>query len=794
MTPRWKKVLSDLWGNKVRTLLAALSIAIGVFAVGLVGGTYFILAKDVPADYLAANPHSAIIFVQPFDDDLLVTLRRTEGVADLEGRSAVFGQIQTRAGSMSAVSVTLINGIDQVQIGRPRLLEGSPELRSKEIYLERGAVATLGAAVGDTLTIDLGNGYSRDLRVAGIIHDVTKGSFEMSQQIVTYANPETIEWLGGTRQYSQIMFTVTERGSDEEHVRAVAARLSDKVKKSGREVFVTVVQNPGAHPAQQIVDTLLALLGGMGVLAVVLSTFLVINTISALLSQQVRQIGVMKAIGATMAQVMGMYLALILLFGLVALALAVPVSGALAYLLASGIALLLNINLAGLRIVPEAFAMQAVVGLVVPLLAGLVPVINGARLTVREAISNYGLSTGGSRSAFDALLESVRGLPRPLLLSLRNTFRRKARLALTLSTLILGGAIFIGVLNVRLGLYAALDKTFGYFLADVNVEFNRPYRMERIAGMVEDIPGLDRMEGWGFGTAQAMKADGVTGDEVIFVAPPASSNLIEPVLTAGRWLLPEDENAVVLGNHFMAVRPEVKIGDEIIFRINGKDVPFRVVGIYQMAGTVIPPMVYTNAEYLAQVQNEAGMVYSMRVVTDRKDAARQQEVARALEARFQQEGISVGQVLTGSEQINQQRFQLDILIYLLLVMAILIAFVGGLGLMGTMSMNVLERTREIGVMRSIGAVDGAILQLVLVEGMLIGVISWVLGGLVSVPITHGLNNLVGVSLLLVPLDYVVAPEGLGIWLVVVVALSALASLLPARSAVRLTVRDVLAYE
>jgi putative ABC transport system permease protein len=235
------------------------------------------------------------------------------------------------------------------------------------------------------------------------------------------------------------------------------------------------------------------------------------------------------------------------------------------------------------------------------------------------------------------------------------------------------------------------------------------------------------------------------------------------------------------------------VGDVLQVRVDGQDHPFTLVGIFRLAGDPPNPFTYVNRESLASIMGVDGQVNSLRIVADGHDPARQTEVLAALQARFKKRDIAAS-LQIGSEAIAQKRSQIDLLVALLLLMAVLIAVVGGLGLMGTMGMNMLERTREIGVMRAIGAENGAIYQMVVVEGMLVGLISWALSIVLAIPITQLLDNRLGNSLLTVPLVYTLSGAGIVIWLVVVLVLAALASSLPARNAVRLTVRDVLAYE
>jgi putative ABC transport system permease protein len=134
------------------------------------------------------------------------------------------------------------------------------------------------------------------------------------------------------------------------------------------------------------------------------------------------------------------------------------------------------------------------------------------------------------------------------------------------------------------------------------------------------------------------------------------------------------------------------------------------------------------------------------------------------------------------------------LVIFLLIMAVLTAVVGSIGLTGTMSINVLERTREIGVMRTIGAVDTVIMQSVIIEALVIGLITWLLAIGLSFPISSLLLTIIGEAMMGSVMSLTFTPLGMMLWLGVVIVLSVVASIMPARKAARLTINEVLAYE
>lgn len=809
--PRWHKVFSDLTDNWLRTALVVFSIAVGVISIGVITGAYVIIGNDMSASYAANQPMNVELRMDnPFSSDLLTTVRNVQGVADAEGRR-IFAIRARIPGSTqwTALSMVAIDNFKKVKINLLKPISGATSPGKKQVLLEKKAMASLNVPNGSMLEFELPDGTVKSMQVVGVVQDQTTGAGDFLASPFAYISTDTLTFLGQGTGFNRMFVTVSTGKNDEEHLRQMAANVKDKVEKSNIKVARSRVTKTNEHPMASTVQAILGILLALGVLILFLSSSLIANTLSALLNQHLRHIGVMKLIGGRRNQIFEMYIVLIVAFGVIALLISVPIGGQGAYALSAFIADKLNFSLLGYRIVPLAFVIQILVGLAVPLLAGLLPVLNGSRITVLQAISGEtaremeASPAGGSKreTAWDrfqtetAHALSRRGfhIPRPLLISLRNTFRRRGRLILTLFTLTLGGAIFIAVFNVRVTLFDYIDAIGKYFKADVTVSFDRPYRLKEVEMAGMQYPGVTMVEGWAFANAAVLFPDKTVADNLLILAPPLDSKLVEPILVAGRWLQPGDEKAITISESIKNQFPNLQPGQSLHMKVNGKEDDWKVVGIFSFVsqqGTIA----YGTYDYISRYINLVDRSVSFRFVGKNLNSAAQQNMAEGLDKYFRAKGFHVTEARSGKSTLATASESLDILVAFLLVMALLTASVGSMGLAGTMGMNVLERTREIGIMRSIGAVDGEIMRTVIVEGVIIGGISWLLGALLSFPFTYLLSSIVSQAVFNSPIAVHFTWIGFLIWLVVVLVLSALASVLPARSAASLTIREVLAYE
>ena len=790
--PRWRKVLRDIWSNKTRTMLVVFSIAAGIFAIGTINTTQIILAHDLNAVYSTINPPSAIIGVSPFKEDVLDAVRAMPEVKEADARRTISVRVKTGAGEWNDMNLYAVRDYHDIRVDKILPEVGAWPPPDKQILLERQSLSLINARIGDAVTIELPDGKRRTLPIAGTTHHLLLAPAKFTGVAYAYVNMDTLEWLGMTREFTALNFIVKENDGDKDHIERVAEKVRRKIENSGRTVFTTFVPTPGKHPASDALEPLLLVLSALSYMTLLMSGFLVINTINALLGQQLKQIGIMKSIGALSRQLIGIYIVMIIVFGLLALAIAIPLGALGAYALTHYVGGLVNFEIISSPIQPPVLALQFIFGLLVPFLAALIPIISGVTVSVREAIYSETQAAGFGNGLVDQILHRVRGLPAPLLLALRNSVRAKARLALTLTTLVIGGAAFIGVYSVRASLLQTLDNAITYRDYDAEIRFSRPYRLEAVTQVAESVDGVDWVEGWGFSVGRRIRDDDTESGSIQIFAPPANTRMIKPTILSGRWLLPDDANAVVINTDLLRDEADIKVGDEIVLKINAKEKTYRVVGITR--GILAGAYAYINYPYYSsQVAGESGRVGILQIRFKGHDSDIHTRVTQTLETTFKVD-YSVSSIRPTPNAVRSVREQFNILIVFLFIMAAIVGVVSALGLSGAMSMNVLERTREIGVMRSLGASDMSVLMVFLLEGIFIGVASWIGGSIFAYPLSVILSNQVGDSLVRAPLLYIFPPEGVALWLLGSIALATIATFAPAHRASMLSVREVLSYE
>jgi putative ABC transport system permease protein len=790
MSVIWRKVWRDLWGNKFRTLLVVLSITVGVFALGLVFGSSDVMRARMMESHRASVPPHIEFYTDLFGQDVVDAIRREPGVADAEGevrtsfRWKLPGDADWRDGTLIARADYKTQHMYPIE-----LLNGDwPAKRA--LAVERMSSEYFKLPIGTTILVEVGPREYR-LPIEGVVRHPYTPPPQISMGNATFcANPETVAWLAG-REEGFDTLNVRLESFSQESAKQVAERIKDRLERMDLPVGYYDIVDPEVHWAQQMMDAIFLILGVLGGLSLGLSGFLITNIMNAIMTQQVWQIGVMKVIGATIGRVVRIYLAVALVYGLVSLLLAVPLGAIAAHLLAAWLLSLFNISIGPFRVMPGAVAIQVVVGLVVPVLAALVPVIGGARISAHQAISSYGLGGRFGRGWLDRLLGHIHFLSRPLALSLRNTFRRKARVALTLLALTLGGVMFIMVMSVGASFNNTLEVLLNDFGFDIFIVFARPYRVERLTEIARSVPGVTGVEVWDIegATLKLRSGEDLFGQ---LWGVPDNSVMFSPRLVGGRGLLPDDGRAILL-NSKIADDEGIQVGDVVTMTVAGKELTWTVVGVVvnvnnQQHDNFVPYDTLTRE--IGNV-NRGAFVMAM---TEKDDFESQQSLIRDLRAVYTAHHLKAAYFQSAAEIRKMNRSQFDIVMVLMLAMAILAAAVGSMGLMGTMSINVVERSREIGVMRAIGATSLAIAGIFVGEGMLVGTLSWLLAVPLGYPGALAFSNVVGSTLMNLPFDFEYSLSGAALWLAIVLVLSALASLWPALRATKVSVREVLAYE
>jgi putative ABC transport system permease protein len=809
VSPRWRKVLGDAAEQRGRLIMMLIAMAVGIFAVGLIATAYAILGRELDAGYLATNPPAALLDVEALDDAAVTGVRARPGVVWAEAGSRVWGRIEVGPREWLPLLLIVRPTFALQRIGRLDLERGQWPADGGGIALERTAVGLANSGVGQEVMVQSPSGSALRLAVTGIVHDPSLPPAGQQQAVYGYVTPATMRALGETPPLKSLSVSTEQpaggpasgepaSGSPESVERTmvdVARWLQDSGHKVG-EIRIP----PRHHPHWGMMQNIVRLLLVLGVMTLALGAVLTATVTATLLAPQARQIGVMKAIGARGAQITQLYAALIGLIGLAAVALGLPLGIFAGRRLASVVMRNQNIDVANLSIPGWLGLLLAVAGVGLPLLFALIPILHATRRPVREALNDYGVSLPPTVRRWMRGSRLTTAFPAATL-GARNGMRRRGRLMLTLGLLATAGALFIANLNILAAWRHSLIDARVERHADIEIQFTEPQPTAAAVGAVLGVPGTAQVESFSDEVAAPTRDDGLNFTRTFpdgghgslrLHAVPVESAFLNPVSRSGRWLSPDEPDGAVLNLQALAFFPGLKLGDPIRVTVRGVALELRALGIIRehLAGATF----YVSAETYRRALNEADVTGGLRVALQSQNERLAVAATSGIERSLTSVGIKVAGVTTRTQLGRALGGHLFMLIAILAFMALLMAIVGLLGLGSTLGTSVLERAREFGVMRAIGAGDRSIRAVVLAEGMLIGVMSMVLAAVASVPLTFAVARVVGEASLGPARNTILSGYSIPLWLVVVLAGATVASLGPVRKALQVTVREALAYQ
>ncbi|MBN1201894.1 MAG: ABC transporter permease [Anaerolineae bacterium] len=811
---RMKKIVRDISSRKGRTALVAVSILIGVFGVTTLVSMGDLLVsqlnEDLDEDKIAMM-HVYVIALgeQLSQEDNQVFIDRLSvipGVTQVEGQ-AIYPMDWRPAGENEFEQGTIIafhEGFEGATLEPiSRVVEGRfPVGGQHELAVEKRFANEHGVDLGDTLVFR--GAEDVEWQVVGIVFhpyravsphvtDVTNPTSPPETHI--YATYEDAQAIVGFSGLSSFYARYTD-------IEAARADLNNFVEVIATETPYITAFNLMDDPAEnnlvrgmhQITDALNVL----GVVSMVVSAFLLVNVINTIVIEQKQQIGVLKSLGASRLDVLFMYTGMAFVYGVlgtvVGVILAIPVASAMA----QGIAPLSGTYIEGTRISTSGIITGIVLGLLVPVLAALIPVLNGTRVTILDAITDMGITANWGNTR---LSQFVGSWPVPISIrqALSNIIQKRGRLVLTGLTLMLAFAAYMGVTAAFSSMDSTIRDMFETFDYEIQMSMQEVEDFEAVSQLILD--NIDAVTRISPGYVVSIELEGYEAPETPYSGGPGQiqaigldpgAGFVNFRLASGTGWEDDPTRKGVILNRSLATNIDKTTGDEVTVTVGGQTYQYEVLGIDEWPFDAIF-FEWSELAAIAGYTNEAGQPNPGAVYIDLAGKQDADAVAEVIEELKQLAAAHNIQAIYANQPQNEEDIlQLASSFGMMFNMTSLVmAAVGAIGLLAALSMAVFERQKEIGVMRAVGASSTAIIVQFLIEGILVGIIAWIVALPLSFLLSDALFSVVGMEdFITFKYPPLVAVQGL----IGVVLIATGASIWPAMSAARKTVADILRYQ
>ena len=822
MRTNMRKVIRDLEKYKGRTALALLAVMIGVMSVGFVLSAYAILKREMQTNFLTTNPASVVIHVRDLDSDRAALLRSAYPDADITLRKTVPARLQRSNGTFGTMYLFAVESFAEQTVDTFELEEGVFPENADQMVLERDSLKILpqlSKGCGEFLTVQIPGQEPHLMELSGRVHAPGLSPASMEKYSYAFLSLDALSALGDTGWYDEIRIVSYENRLDRVAMRALAEEIEATLTQSGCEVIRTDVPEPGKHPHADQLDSLLFLLQAFSVISVLAAGIVMINLMQFILSSQIRQIAIMKSLGASAADIVLPYVSYILMIGAAAVLAAIPAAVMVGRAYASFAAGILNFDILNDAIPPWVFAVQAGAGLLIPLLASVPGILKSLRITVKEGLSDSpptgrrvrvaGKITGAGKIPGTGKTQGsgkMQGTGRKaaaqrfrisslLLMPLKNLSRNLKRTVPAVLALATGGILFMTSQNIVSSVNATVDGSMDTFRYQYDLRLAGREDPEKIEQTLRRIPEINDIEFYGTSQMFFSKSD-ETGSSVYPVRTISTESRLVDFSrimsgTAAERSALERTDAVYINTALHDEEPWLTVGMTVTMNVNGSSGKVYIAGIV----SEVPPL---PCAYMAPEDYEAlygtparqNVFLSTGVLT----AEEQSQVAADIEAACASNGITVSENWNISLLRKAFVEHLNVIINFLAVVSVLAVIVGGLSIASIVGMNISERRRELGTLRAVGSNPHQTMGLVSGEVLLTGLAGWLTGLAVSIPVSVWAGNYFGRIFLHSDLTFAFSVSGAMIWLGLSLAVSLLSGLVPAANAARSPLKEMLAYE
>jgi ABC-type lipoprotein release transport system permease subunit len=814
ISAKFKKSIADVTRRKGRTLMVVLGIFIGV--CGLVGIN---VTQDTLFSAVAftignqTNQPDVVMNVDKLDPALLPALRSVENAKVVQYETDFYTLWRvSKAPGYTSMKIVSYPDLQDAPLIPFELVSGRyPD--AGEIVMEYADTALQSFSVGDLVSVDTVRGTAQ-LRVVGLARTsgINPATTDKAQG---YMSADGIEQLAAftdpnhPNRPTRLRFISVKLG-DVRQSSATATALQHILSDHGVTVLATGFPTLSSQPLDQMNGVFALLLILVGI-ALLISFLLIASAVATLIIEETPIVGTMKAMGGTRRALVRGYLVTVGIYATLATVPGVLLGILGGYQLAAILAAGVPLALGPFAVQPQTILLGLLVGFGVPLVAALVPLWNGTRITVRDALSAYGvsMSTGqgnavggrGWRGWPARLAQRLTWVSQTVWLGLRGLFRKPWRVALTVLTLTLAGTCFLVVQTAATSVNTTVRAAYAHLDADIEVDAGPQTSYRDLSSQLRALPNVGQIERYGVSGANSQ-----WGRLALWGIEPAT-RLYHYQLTGGRWMWPGESDIVLLSDD-AAQRTGLHPGSTLeVTNASGRTATWVIIGtvkqqldsLGQIGAAVVPvETAYRFQGVPSSVVADTAQRLMIRT-QDRSPEAVDQltfrigDLARAgvMDGTVDKGGGIANVFLLRGEAERHQRQWLPI--YLLLYgLALVVGAAAIVGLANERTASVLERQREIGLLRAMGAGAWRVTQVFWVEGLALGGIAWCIGALLGLPLAYLFLQVFG--RLVAPADLVVDPVSFLVMLVAIALVTTLASVLPAQHAARTPIKDMLHYE